>query len=89
MQEPIDNEKAKCLGLGLDPHPFFPDRSNGWVQRAKHFCNGTKPDVFGTVCPMRAQCLQYALDHNEKFGVWGGTSERERRKLSKLRVVAA
>ena len=32
-------------------------------------------------CPVRAQCLEHALAHDERFGVWGGTSERERRRL--------
>ena len=32
---------------------------------------------------MRAECLEYALAHDERFGIWGGLSERERRKLKK------
>ena len=34
-------------------------------------------------CEVRAECLQYALDHGERFGVWGGLSERERRELGR------
>lgn len=32
-------------------------------------------------CPVRDACLQWALEHDERFGVWGGLSERERRRL--------
>jgi WhiB family redox-sensing transcriptional regulator len=34
-------------------------------------------------CEVRAECLEYALAHDERFGIWGGLSERERRKLKK------
>jgi hypothetical protein len=34
-------------------------------------------------CPYITACLVYALDNNEEYGVWGGTSERQRRKLRK------
>jgi hypothetical protein len=36
-------------------------------------------------CPVQQQCLDYALDNREAFGVWGGYTERERRKLMKGR----
>ena len=44
---------------------------------AKRICQG---------CEVRAECLEYALANDERFGLWGGLSERERRKL-KRRVV--
>ena len=34
-------------------------------------------------CDVRGECLEYALAHDERFGIWGGLSERERRKLKK------
>lgn len=37
-------------------------------------------------CPVRLECLQYALDHDERFGVWGGATERERRRLKRARA---
>jgi len=37
--------------------------------------------ICGT-CPVRIECLQYALDHTEKWGIWGGLTERERRRLT-------
>jgi WhiB family redox-sensing transcriptional regulator len=36
------------------------------------------------ICPVRAECLDHALDTNERFGVWGGTTEKGRRKLSRI-----
>ena len=54
-----------------DPEVFFPEKG-GSVREAKAVCAG---------CPVRAQCLEHALAHDERFGVWGGTSEPERRRL--------
>ena len=52
---------------------FFPRRGeNLATEAARAVCAG---------CPVREPCLNYALDHNIKNGVWGGTSERERRPL--------
>lgn len=50
---------------------FFPDKGGSTVE-AKRVCAG---------CPARAACLQRALDNDERFGVWGGLSERERRRI--------
>jgi WhiB family redox-sensing transcriptional regulator len=54
-----------------DPEAFFPDKG-GSTRDGKKICLG---------CPVRTECLQYALDHDERFGIWGGLSERERRRL--------
>jgi WhiB family transcriptional regulator, redox-sensing transcriptional regulator len=50
---------------------FFPEKG-GSVHDAKMICNN---------CQVRGDCLTYALEHGERFGVWGGLSERERRLL--------
>lgn len=63
--------KARCLEV--DPEIFFPERG-GSSKAARAVCNE---------CEVRAQCLNYALSNREQFGIWGGTSERERRKLRK------
>ncbi len=55
-----------------DPELFFPEKG-GSTRPAKAVCAG---------CPVRAQCLEHALAHDERYGVWGGTSERERRRLT-------
>lgn len=52
---------------------FFPDKG-GSTKEAKAVC---------AQCPVVDQCLEYALAHQERFGVWGGLSERERRGLIK------
>ena len=39
-------------------------------------------------CEVRPECLEYALRHGEKFGIWGGMSERERRRLRRQRALA-
>lgn len=60
-------DEAACAGVDLDV--FFPER--GRSVGAKLLCNG---------CPVRDECLQYALD-TEAEGYWGGTSTRERKQL--------
>ncbi|MCA1840759.1 MAG: WhiB family transcriptional regulator [Actinomycetota bacterium] len=64
--------KARCLEV--DPEIFFPERG-GSSKAARNVCGD---------CPVRVECLKYALSNREQFGIWGGTSERERRKLRKL-----
>jgi len=59
-----------------DPELFFPEKG-GSVREAKAVCAG---------CPVRAQCLEHALAHGERYGVWGGLSERERRRLKQADV---
>lgn len=60
-----------ALCAETDPEAFFPP-PGGSARDAKNIC---------TRCEVRTECLQYALDHNEKFGVWGAMTERERRKV--------
>jgi WhiB family transcriptional regulator, redox-sensing transcriptional regulator len=69
-------ERAVCAQT--DPEAFFPEKG-GSTREAKQVCKG---------CEVSDECLDYALDHDERFGIWGGLSERERRKL-KRRTVAA
>jgi WhiB family redox-sensing transcriptional regulator len=67
-------DQANCLGV--DPDLFFPERGAS-TREAKEVCRG---------CIVRADCLEYALSNGEKFGIWGGLSERERRKLRRQRA---
>jgi WhiB family redox-sensing transcriptional regulator len=70
--EPEDwQERALCAET--DPESFFPEKG-GSTREAKRICSG---------CEVRAECLEYALAHDERFGIWGGLSERERRKLKR------
>lgn len=69
-------DQANCMGV--DPDLFFPERGAS-TREAKEVCRG---------CVVRQECLEYALDHSEKFGIWGGMSERERRRLRRARTLA-
>ena len=68
-EEPDWQERALCAQT--DPEAFFPEKG-GSTREAKRICSG---------CEVRAECLDYALAHDERFGIWGGLSERERRRL--------
>lgn len=65
--------QSDALCAQTDPEAFFPEKG-GSTRDAKKIC---------TSCEVRAQCLEYALQNDERFGIWGGLSERERRKLRK------
>jgi hypothetical protein len=85
-QEAPDWTSAKCLGqaTGPDNDPWFDNEADGFsndTEEAREFCNGT---VDGRVCPIRERCLLFALVNNERFGVWGGTSEVDRRAIRKM-----
>ena len=67
-------ERALCAQT--DPEAFFPEKG-GSTRDAKKVCVG---------CDVRGTCLEYALAHDERFGIWGGLSERERRKFKKEAV---
>lgn len=67
---------ANCLGT--DPDLFFPERGAS-TKEAKAVCQG---------CVVREDCLEYALANGEKFGIWGGLSERERRRIRRQRALA-
>jgi WhiB family redox-sensing transcriptional regulator len=68
-------ERANCLGV--DPDLFFPERGAS-TREAKSVCRG---------CEVRLECLEYALAQGEKFGIWGGLSERERRRVRRQRAL--
>lgn len=57
----------------IDPEAWFPEMGQS-TRDAKKVC---------TTCPVQTACLQYALDNGERYGVWGGLSERERRRLGR------
>lgn len=56
-----------------DPELWYPETGQS-LRSAKRICR---------TCPVRDECLAYALKHDERFGVWGGLSERERRALKR------
>ena len=67
-------DRAVCAQT--DPEAFFPEKG-GSTREAKRVCRG---------CEVRAECLEYALEHDERFGIWGGLSERDRRRLKREAV---
>jgi WhiB family redox-sensing transcriptional regulator len=74
LLQPLDWQvMARCSEV--DPEIFFPERG-GSSKAARSVC---------AQCNVRSQCLEYALNNKEQFGIWGGTSERERRRLRKER----
>ena len=76
--EPLGwQDYASCRNTNSDL--FFPDRGAS-TRVAKQIC---------AACQVRVDCLEYAVTRGEKFGIWGGLSERERRKIRKQRVLEA
>jgi WhiB family redox-sensing transcriptional regulator len=67
---------GKCREL--PPETFFPSDGVG-VDIARRICAD---------CPVKAPCLEYAMDNHIDHGVWGGTSERERRRIARARRLA-
>jgi WhiB family transcriptional regulator, redox-sensing transcriptional regulator len=67
-------EQALCAET--DPEAFFPEKG-GSTREAKKICTG---------CEVKAECLEYALSNDERFGIWGGLSERERRRLRRRAI---
>ncbi len=68
---------ANCRGA--DPDLFFPERGAS-TRTAKSICRD---------CSVQTQCLEFAILSSEKFGIWGGLSERDRRKIRRERQIAA
>jgi WhiB family redox-sensing transcriptional regulator len=65
------SERALCSQVS--PEAFFPDKG-GSTREAKKLC---------MACDVRVECLHYAMTHGERFGIWGGLSERERERLAR------
>lgn len=72
-------QRGNCLGM--NPDDFFPERGDyKRLNAAKAIC---------AACEVQSECLEYALDNPiERFGIWGGTSEKERRPLRVARTMA-
>lgn len=69
-------ERAACIGRRA---MFFPDR-------------GESPDAALAICrscTARQECLEYALTNNERFGIWGGLTESERRSRKRAALAAS
>ena len=62
-------EEGSCRGV--EPEVFFPI-SDDEAWRAKEIC---------TACSVRSECLAFSLQNRERYGVWGGVTERERQEM--------
>lgn len=76
----VDNPEwmklARCKET--DPEIFFPDKSDTVTgAQAKRVCMS---------CEVRVECLEYALDNNEVFGIWGGLNTKSRQRMRRKRV---
>lgn len=71
LKPPEWTRQALCAQV--DPEIFFPEVGDG-TRYAKRICNS---------CDVKKECLEYSLQNNERFGIWGGTAEKERRKLNR------
>jgi WhiB family redox-sensing transcriptional regulator len=69
LMPPEWTKKALCAEI--DPEIFFPDKGDK-TAHVKQICKA---------CDVRAECLEYSLQNNERFGVWGGLTEHDRRRL--------
>ena len=77
MQTGIEDPEpwqARALCAQTDPEAFFPGKGSP-ARPGKRICAG---------CPVTAECLAYALEHDERFGIWGGKSAKERQEMRKL-----
>ncbi len=78
MADESDNNgwQSRALCAQTDPEAFYPEQG-GSTREAKKLC---------LTCEVRDDCLESAQANDERFGVWGGLSERERRKLGKRAI---
>lgn len=72
MTDETENWRAKALCAQVDPEIFFPNKGAS-TKDAKRVCAG---------CEVTRECLEDALAHDDRFGVRGGLSERERRRIT-------
>ena len=78
LGEPAELWMRQANCRGVDPAAFFPSDVSG-LETARRVCGG---------CSAKEECLEYALSNRLDHGVWGGTSEEERRKLRKAWLAA-
>lgn len=77
---PAESWQDRALCAQVDPELFFPEKhETALAKLAKRVCRA---------CPVRQECLDDALDRGEEFGVWGGLSSQERRRLKRVGLAA-
>jgi len=80
----MDNWRDRAACRTEDPDLFFPVGTTGpallQIEEAKSVCRG---------CPVRDECLEWAVETGQDIGVWGGLTELERRALKRRRATAS
>jgi WhiB family redox-sensing transcriptional regulator len=71
--------RADASCAQTDPEAFFPEKG-GSTREARAVC---------ARCPVTGQCLEWALAHDERFGIWGGASVTERQAMRRARRLAS
>lgn len=71
--------QARGACFSTSPSLFFADAQGEGSDQAIAVCSS---------CPVRAECLQYALDNNETLGIWGGTTPRQRTRMRRGRTAS-
>ena len=77
VEDEQESWQDRALCAQTDPEAFSPEKG-GSTREAKKICTG---------CEVKAECLEYALANDERFGIWGGLSERERRRIKRDAVI--
>ena len=77
VEDEEESWQDRALCAQTDPEAFFPEKG-GSTREAKKICTG---------CEVKSECLEYALANDERFGIWGGLSERERRRIKREAVM--
>jgi len=81
LAPPPGGWQDRALCAQSDPEMFFPEAGGAAdARQAKQVCGS---------CGVRAECLGYALEHDERFGIWGGLSQEERRGLKRAGASSA
>jgi WhiB family redox-sensing transcriptional regulator len=80
-EDPTSAWRSQAACHGIDPDVFFPVGSTGraieHIATAKAICSA---------CQVREECLEFALETSQGFGIWGGRDEDERRRLRRTRL---
>ena len=83
----LDWSLAECRGSDIDS--FYPPEYQSLTVKERNYWRERVAEAKATCveCPLRADCLKWALDNEEVFGVWGGLTARERRRIQKKQPV--
>lgn len=81
MKYPAFTGTEPCTQIGVE-HFYTEGDNSGWV-------NLDKIRAICATCPMQQPCLEWALAAPERYGIWGGTTERERTRIRRNRRMTA